>query len=100
MAAISFNKTIEYFSDNQTPSNVSYTTIIVVVVIFLFSLTVLILGAIGASFWKNKQKRDYLEASRRPDIVEQESKFDFTIAGGPEDNIYESIQEYQVRQLL
>ncbi len=98
MAAFSFNKTIEYFSDNRSPSSVSYTPIVVVVVIIIVSLTVLILGAIGASFWKNKQKREYLEASRRPDIVEQESKFDFTIAVGPEENIYESIQEYQVRQ--
>lgn len=59
MAGISYNKTvaIEYYDDYQD-TNLSFVPIIVVVIILLASLTILILGAVGASFWTRKRRKD------------------------------------------
>ncbi len=54
-SGITFSERVEYLitGGTQQPS-VSYIPIIVVIIILLGALTMLILGVIGASYWKKK----------------------------------------------
>ena len=56
MATITFNKSIEYFIDQESSRSYNVIPIVVVIIILVASLVMLILGAIGASYWKQKHK--------------------------------------------